>query len=308
MSFRYHSEGEAARFAELAMLYLEGCQAFRDVAAETQLHPGDACVANSDAQWLAGRNRQGDSERMSRLWYSYIYAASEHMAGLSVLYATEHVTIAPGPLMRAVVEYCSRVLWLLDPGASSEERLVRVFLEEIASAEEAKKVAGRLSGKDHKSHELRTTRYVKLRETAAEIFGGPVTDEDGRIVIGGQRLTRLHDCCTWALELTMKPNASQDWRGIYDFLSNITHPTLYPVAELWTVDESGAEPKVAVTTTLDDHDRKARIVALLFYKALAQVALYNNWPMTRVDRLADAIAATLPGSLVSDDTLELSDR
>jgi hypothetical protein len=77
--------------------------------------------------------------------YFYLYSASEHLGSLGALDTMQEVLVSPGVLLRSVLEHCAVSMWVLQRGDGAlEDRLARAYLEELASAEEAKKTSGRL--------------------------------------------------------------------------------------------------------------------------------------------------------------------
>jgi len=117
-----------------------------------------------------------------------------------VLYEKQQVLIPPPPLVRAILEHCAHVLWLLQPGGDVDDRLARAYLERLFSAVERKKTSGRLPAGTATSTE--PTRPLKhLRQQASDAFGERVPDEEGQHTLRGQRMPGLTDCVALALDL-----------------------------------------------------------------------------------------------------------
>lgn len=72
------------------------------------------------------------------------------MGGLAAFYGAQEVLFSPSAVARSVIEACASAAWVLGTnGEATENRLARAYREELKSAEEAKKNAGRLLGKEH---------------------------------------------------------------------------------------------------------------------------------------------------------------
>jgi hypothetical protein len=307
VSFQPYPEEYSVRFDELAELFFECRKAFRDVAHETNWRPAPDSAAAADLGKLADHNPPyppGTSARISNLTYFYLFAASEHLGGLGALYHAHEVLIPTGALERCVLEHCARVLWVLQRGDGSlEDRLARVYLEELLSAEEAKKTSGRLLGRESVEHRAQAEKFKTLREETAAIFGEPIMDEKGRAKLKGLQLLGLEDCVAWALEFMSQPIAGPAGKGIYDFFSNISHPTLYPLLQMWTVAEQNGQMQVVSQVSVENHEKQARLAVISFYEALSYVMSYNNWPRVRHDELTEAIDRLLPGVFVATATI-----
>jgi hypothetical protein len=85
-----------------------------------------------------------------------------------------------------------------------------------------------------------------------------------------------------------------DRRGIYDYVSNLAHPTAYAHIEMWTYAEDGSG-EIRSTVSLDDHAMRTRLAVVPFYDALDCALRYNGWPRTRHEQLATVLKRVLPG-------------
>lgn len=234
--------------------------------------------------------------------YFYLSAAAEHMRGLGALYGKEEVLIPPPALIRCVLEYSARVMWLLeDEDLAPEDRLARAYLEQLSSAVERKKTNGRLMGKDSEAYRADAKALADLRRSASEVFGEKVVDDDGQHRIRGQRMPGLEDCVAQMFQRLRADPAVSDHRGIYDYVSNISHPTVYPHIEMWQVVEVDGGRSFTSAITVEDHDRRAAMAIRPFCEALKHVILYNGWNYEPFDQLSKVLEALLPdasGSVV----------
>jgi hypothetical protein len=78
--------------------------------------------------------------------------------------------------------------------------------------------------------------------------------------------------------------------GVYDFLSNISHPTLYPHTQMW---ENPQTPGL----TIDDHERRASAAVVPFYNVLSMMISYNGWPDIRHSELTATLDQLMPGTV-----------
>jgi hypothetical protein len=107
---------------------------------------------------------------------------------------------SPGMLVRGVIECAARVFWVLGvPGDSPEQVLARAYLEELLSAEEAKKAAGRMGGKETGIYKQQLKAYTDMRAEIVGRFGAPPKRTSARGSCAGKRgrsHTRRSSTCT----------------------------------------------------------------------------------------------------------------
>jgi len=162
----------------------------------------------------------------------------------------------------------------------------------LFSAEQAKKTAGHLEGKQSDLYQQEAERFAGTRKTAEEVFGRPILDEDGWHKIHGQHLPGLEDCVAWMYRFLGQPLTEAAATGIYDFLSNLSHPTLYPHAQMW-------EKRDMPGISLDDHERRAAAAVAPFYNVLSMAISYNDWSTKHHDDLTEILDRLMPGILKS---------
>ena len=79
-------------------------------------------------------------------------------------------------------------------------------------------------------------------------------------------------------------------RGTYGYISNLSHPTLYRISGIWSIDERDGERVPMLDVRIEDHDKLAQLVVGLYYEVLARVITYHGWPgvqhreLTQADR------------------------
>jgi hypothetical protein len=305
VSFRPYTDEYKARFAELAELFFECRQAFRDVAASTNWRPAPKSPAADDIRKLVEHDPaypQTVAPKISMVLYFYLYAASEHLGSLGALYTMQEVLISPGVLLRCVLEHCAVSMWVLQRGDGAlEDRLARAYLEELASAEEAKKTSGRLLGKTASQHQDQAAQFEALREEAELIFGEPPFDDKGRASIRDQHRLGPTETVVWMLGFMSQPRAKTEAAGVYDYLSNLSHPTLYPHYQLWMRADDGGE--IHSTMNLDAHEKQVRLAVIPYYETLTYVMSYHGWPPAPQERLTAAMERVLPGVFVASEKI-----
>ena len=112
---------------------------------------------------------------------TFLMVASHHLGALAALHGRREVFFPPSMLVRAVVENCSHAIWVLgdDPSEPSENRLTRAYLEDLLSAEEAKKNAGRMGNKQSQSYVEAKAEYEGIKAEILARFEGATADNLG---------------------------------------------------------------------------------------------------------------------------------
>jgi len=199
-------------------------------------------------------------------------------------------------LFRNILEHCARVGWALgNPEEPVEHRLARAYQEDLFSALEAKKNAGRLLGTDSEAFRTMARAFRNCKEEIATVFPGGWTDEDGRRLLVGQALPSPEECIVWLLTaLLSRPLSPDVASGTYGYLSNLSHPTLHCIAGLWSVEERDGLATPVLNVSLKDHDDHAHLAVGAFYEVLANVITYHGWPGESHRDLTSAIDRLLP--------------
>ena len=305
MSFRPYDEKFATRLTDISVAFY-GCQlAFRELAEETEWRPVKGSPAERDRDRLQAHEPPYPPETATLivfLNYFYMSAASEHFGALGALYEKKQVLIPPPALLRCVLEHCARSLWVLQQGDQPvEDRLARAYLEMLFSAVERKKTSGRMEGKDSEAYQADTNALKALQEQTAAVFGEPIKDAHGRDTLRGQQMLGLEDCVAWMLEFLKQAPGTADHRGVYDYVSNISHPTLYPHIEMWKMAELDGEQTLVSQITLEDHEKRAALAIVPFCETLSYLMSYNGWPRRLHGQLIEVLDALLPGALAPAD-------
>jgi hypothetical protein len=296
-----------ARLVDLSTLFLHCREVFVEVNDRYRWSPGpESGAAKAAADLPSPDTRVPDptgetGHRMiAEVVQTFLLTASGHLGALASLYASVEVHFSPPLLIRAVIENCAHALWVLgdDPDESSENRLARAYLEELLSAEEAKKNAGRMHTKSHPSYVQAERAYKALKRQVLARFPAASREDLGERRLNGQVFPGLESSVMWMYALTEmhggnigKDSAS----GIYGFLSNRTHPTLYPARQRRRWHDEGDGRQVAyVHVEIGDLENEARAALAAFYNALNYTASYFGWPTAEINRLEAQIEEAIP--------------
>lgn len=237
---------------------------------------------------------------------TYLLTASGHLGGLASLYRDGEVFFPPAVLVRAVIENCAHAMWVLgdDPDEAPETRLARAYLEEVVSAEESKKTAGRLGSKTGSTYIRENRRYRELKAEVLARFPATTPTDLGSYLLEGQQWPRPEACVEWMYAFMERSGGSTIDRrgalGVYGFLSNMTHPTLYPARQLreWTPDPTHGHPVAYLKLDVDFLERQASAAVAAFYQTLSYATSYFGWDTSVHDALTSKIDAKMPDYFV----------
>lgn len=304
-----------ARLQELADLLAACRRSFYDTVGSFHWTPAPGSVADAVAITLPSpdpllrASRPETGHRMiTHAVQTHLQTAAGLLGSLGALYETGEVFAAPGSVVRGSLESAARVFWILGDGNDHPEQiLARAYLEEFLSAEEAKTAAGRMGGKASGPYVERARMWSELRAEILHRFPGATKDdidkENGRELAGEQLISPSGGVTSMFELLEREVGGTITARmalGMYDFLSNSTHPTLYPSRQrrVWIEHPSHPGEHVALEKIELNFVRKqtaAPVVA--YYNALTYVTSYFGWPPDACDALKTHINETLPGTV-----------
>jgi hypothetical protein len=224
--------------------------------------------------------------------YCYLSAAGEHMRGLGALYDKQEVLVAPPALIRCVLEHSARVVWLLADDQHPEDRAARAYLDLLMCTVERKKTSGRFLGKDSNQYRGNVRMLAHIRNEAETLFGEPVVDDQGRHCIRGQRIPGLEECVA-ALLGRLPGIGARDPRGIYDRMSNLAHPMVYPHLETLRTRTEGDEILVSAVTNAEEHQQQAALAMSAYFEALSHVISYQGWDRAPYEQWSTPVAELL---------------
>lgn len=267
VSIQPYPDDQADRFAELAELFLRCRAAWRAVTSATQGHAAPDSLAASDTQKVAEQIAPPHCLRASLVIPAavqrYMLAASEQFGGLAALYAAQEVLCSPSALARSLLEHCASAAWVLGfDGEPVENRLARAYREELKSAEEAKRTPVACSARNNPEYQRVAEDFNRCSKEIEAIFpGGWTKDDDGRRLLHGQSLPGLEDSVAWLLsDFLSRPHTRDVGRGTYGYISNLSHPTLYRISGLWSVEEHDGERIPVLDVSIEDHDKLAQLI------------------------------------------------
>lgn len=297
----------SARLDELANLFLLCRAAFHETADTHHWIPAAGSPAARDAAALPSPDPLVSQPRgetghwlLAEVAQTFLLAASGHMGGLASLYTSGEILFSPPLLVRAVIENCAHAVWVLgEEGESAEDRLARCYLEERKSAEEAKKNSGYMHGKTHMSYSDAAEDYKTIQRETLARFPDTTMESLGRYELHGQNLPRLEDVVKdmYALAEAAGGAITQEQAsGIYGYLSNMTHPTLYPARQRrgWYSDPEHGHRVAYLQADIGSTEKEARAALAAFYNALTYTTSYFGWPTVILDDLETRIEAVLP--------------
>lgn len=296
------------RLTEVSRLFRDCREAFFETADRYHWEPFPGSGAERAAGDLPSPDPTIDQARgetghrlITEVAQTFLLTAAGHLGGLASLYQSGEVLFSPPALIRATVENCAHALWVIgdNPEEPSEQRLARAYLEELISAEEAKMNAGRMRDKAHESHVRAATAYDALKMEILERFPDATAADLGSRTLLGQVLPKPEAAVIWMYDVTERMGGTISARvakGIYGFLSNMTHPTLYPARQrrAWADDVREGHRVAYLRIDLGSQEQEARAALAAFYNALTYVTTYFDWPNDVLDELTDKIERTMP--------------
>ncbi|HEY3758259.1 MAG TPA: hypothetical protein VGL37_00740 [Solirubrobacteraceae bacterium] len=298
MSLPSYPGGDARRFAEIAELFASCRATFHDVLRDTQWQPAVGSSALQDIEALSRHDPAypaGAETKIPRLLFFYMLAASEQLGGVAALYRAHEVLLPPGPLVRNALEFCARANWVLR-APCLEDRLARTYLEELLSSREAAKTASQLLGKNDERYAKRANAHKDLMQEIDRVFPGELKTGKRGTTLKGNRMPGPGECVTLMYKSVSRPVGASA-KGIYTFYSNLAHPTLYQLAELWAVSQEDGHVALAPSYGAEGHEKQVRLTVVAFYEMLSYVMSYHGLPHSRHDQLSDELERLLPGFL-----------
>lgn len=291
----------------LADLLLACRDTFHEIADRYHWEPRPGSGAFDDAAALPSdpgvpKTATSTGHRMIRdVVQVFLVTAAGHLGGLASLYRSGEVMFAAAPLVRAVLENCAHVVWLLDDASevSPEDRLARAYLEELTSAKMDRDTWRRLHGHVDESVAL---HLVDVKAQIRERFPDAVRLMKNDPLIHGQELPSLRGAVVRMFEISHKLGGTIDGprgAGVYDLYSNLTHPTVYPVRRMrrWSADAEHGHMVADLSISLDDVVTSARAALAAFYNSLNYATTYFGWDEA-LNELTATIDAKLPGFFV----------
>lgn len=297
----------SARLEELAALFLACRHSFHEIADTYHWLPAPGSPGAQDAVALPSPDPkvpspQGETGHrlLAEIVQTFLLTASGHLGGLASLYLSGEIVFSPPLLIRAVIENCAHAVWVLgEEGEDAEDRLARCYLEERKSTEEAKKNSGYMHGKTTSSYAHAAEVYKEIQRQTLARFPDTTMEDLGRYKLHGQELPRLEDSVKDMYALTEAAGGTvtvKQAEGIYGFLSNMTHPTLYPARQRrgWYSDPEHGHKVAYLHIEIGSTEQEARAALAAFYNALTYTTSYFGWPTTIIEALEARLEAVIP--------------
>lgn len=212
--------------------------------------------------------------------------AADELPAISALRCERAGRLGPLPLIRAEIEHCARVVWMLEPTIGPDRRIARAMLDGLFSAEARCAAAPHSDGTSVPGRTHARVALRRLRSDAATIF--PASTLGGGSPawrIGGERFL-------WPAEVAEHFGAqlgeAREWIGTYDSLSALPHPDGLTVDVLDRLDEdrAGADELLQGFVSL---------VGTAYVRAARETSTYFKAGLKRLDRWGARLDA-LPGS------------
>ncbi len=253
-------------------------------------------------EWI---RENGDEDPAGWLWRivaSYLAEASHQLSVMALLLKNRAVHATLDPLIRAVLERCGRVCWLLDPDATASQRAARTQLELGVCAHHYAEALSLVDAAEETRTELRQWRGQHRTRVHARYMidtNGEKKDMSGWSVNGE---TYANYTGTVAYALDRHPQSP----AVYAALSGFSHPNVFFAQE--RQGQTVVTRNVMVMHT-DAIERNLRIALVSHLAAVKRWASYYldqelaHAVLAEGDRLADALdeASVLPEVPISSD-------
>lgn len=171
----------------------------------------------------------------------------------------------------------------------------------VSLREEAKKAAGRMGGKSDRIHSGHTRAWKDLRAEIIGHFPGATNDDLGKGVLAGEERPGPQDAVTEIYALMAKNGASsvngEVAKGMYDYLSNVTHPTLYPSRQITSWVEHPDNPGelfARLELAVGDVEKEMAVAVRAYYQVLSYVTSFYGWDRSVFDDFDAEVAKVLP--------------
>lgn len=306
------SDNARARGEDIGRVLLELRGLFFSLSESYRWRPADGSLAASDALRLPMPDPRLTDDREAGFWLiseainSYLVMAAGHLAAAGVLYRGGEVFFGLGPVMRAAAESCARALSLLPRPSepSADARLARACLERLASAKQALTSAASMSEPNSEVAKERQHLLAELIVDIRRVFpeASNRSLEGKSNIIGRYKRPQIEEAVKAMHAFTVEfAGASIDRRdaaGIYNFLSDLSHPSLYTVHDMRVLVPSGQGDGVfesRLEIDADFLDRLARYATLCFYLVVTGTVSYFGWPRTEVTEMESRLNDVLPG-------------
>lgn len=224
---------------------------------------------------------------------TYVDAIAQHVVSVAALFEKRQVALSIWPLIRAELEIAGRVYWLLDPGVatapvSGEQRVARFIMELLASWCRARYRASKVSNR--KLEKTTKSQRDRMRKEILDVFPSAQTDwadpgDEKEWSVGNETYLELGRAADrFARQLL------GDVRGLYDILSDYSHPSLVALGSQSTRDDVG-EGISMLSYVLEREllQWQMQLACLILYKAAHLVTGYFRIDESPLEEWADSV-------------------
>ncbi|MFI6997169.1 hypothetical protein [Nocardia sp. NPDC050175] len=289
------------RFGELAEVLSACREAFLRITDDHHWEPAPGSVA---AQDITEYTRMGirDPRIVLMTVCCGLQDGANNCGGMCGLFVTGEAIGTVEQLTRSVLEGCAYAAWTIGdnpPAQDPKGRLARTYIQHRWSTVKAKEDAQRLGGKESAPFLAAAETFKAVRAELDAAF--PLTtgkDLDHPITVSGQTAVGLTAAVQWFMELVGRYGGGGLDRtvteGLYGFLSNSTHPTLYTILQrLRPVAHTGHWGS-AQEVDIEHFERLTKFAVGTMYNALAWVYHYAGWEFDVDSEFAAVIERVLP--------------
>lgn len=296
------------RMDELAGLY-DACRTvFLQVSNDSHWRPAPGSPASMSQKFLTTMDTHPSSvalcagfDLVTEATVTFLDIGAGHLEGLAALHRAGTVMFPAAPLARAVLENSAHSMWVIGAGDGPQEQLARAYLEEFKSAEMAKMAAVRMGSRTDQVYVDAAKRWQTVRTRALIVFPASSKETLDNDELGGQKLLGPQACVEWMYEQLRAGGGStvdaRQAKGIYDFLSSGTHPTLYQARQLREFVDHGDHYGARLTIEIGFLERMAAVVVVAFQAALSYAMSFYGLDLERHTQLMQHFDDVLPGVL-----------
>lgn len=310
VSFRYPAAmaytvtilpAQQTRLNELAALLSECRNAYLRIVEEYSWKAAPGSRASADEADLAASG--GRDELIVEAISSYLELAAHHCGGLGGLYTTGEVFASPYQIVRSVVECSARTVWLLGYESSTTtalDRLARAFIDNDLSNEDAQRADKYIYGASSENYQNSKRRFRELRVEIIARFPGDA-DLANRKLHGQEQGKLTGTVVTFFDTARTHGGVNIDAKvaeGIYIWLSNGTHPTLYPLRRRRRPRMTGdGYVRADLNVEIEDLEWLTRLAVVSLYFALSCAHDYLGQPFDPDGQFAKSVDSVFPGLL-----------
>ena len=287
------SHQDRGRLAELADL-LCGC---REIYLAVFLDGLTEPVSGSRAEYDFGSTESGSSEpwppgvvqRPRALALKLLRQQADYCVALGTLIGAGEVFDPVSTSLRTLMEYGTRVVWVLDPSIEHRERCARAFLMELVSLHHLRAAMSGLA--TDAARNTGRQQWRRLKATARGLFDPvEIADDPASWRIEGVRYdqwTRIAE--RWA----QLEGSGIDGGSLYQLLAVDGHPQGFVATRGLETGPTGVERVL----NMQDLINRIQLAIACLYSALTLVANYHGYRSSIVTEWEEQIDRLLPGAL-----------